>query len=178
MYRAHVFAGLPPTSRQLHCLGVWCQCGLLNRSQRSRCSDLYNFRPHVGAFCRGRLNKTQASTASSELTVTNASHVGKNWFREEMTMKILRFSVLALVLSVAVSMSAQLAFYGLPPCRVADTRNGSGPLGAPSLAAMQQRDFPILQSACGIPTTAAAYSLNLTVSRTARWGSYRFGQRG
>jgi hypothetical protein len=28
---------------------------------------------------------------------------------------------------------------------------------------MQQRDFPILQSACVIPPTAAAYSLNLTV---------------
>ena len=56
-----------------------------------------------------------------------------------------------------------LAFYPLPPCRVADTRNPDGPLGGPSLQAGQQRDFPVLQaSACNIPNTAAAYSMNFT----------------
>jgi len=78
-------------------------------------------------------------------------------------LKTSRFLVLVLMLSAAVSMSAQLAFYAIPPCRIADTRNPSGPLGGPSLAAAQQRAFPILQSACGIPSTATAYSLNLTV---------------
>ncbi|MGB8771197.1 MAG: YncE family protein, partial [Candidatus Korobacteraceae bacterium] len=40
-----------------------------------------------------------------------------------------------------------LAFYPLPPCRVADTRypNGSG-LGSPYLTGGQERDFPILNA--------------------------------
>jgi hypothetical protein len=59
-----------------------------------------------------------------------------------------------------------LAFYPLPPCRVADTRNSNFPpgLGPPSLAAGQERQFPILNAtSCDIPSSAAAYSLNFTV---------------
>ena len=59
-----------------------------------------------------------------------------------------------------------LEFYPLPPCRVADTRQSSFPpgLGPPSLTGGQPRDFPILNAAsCNIPSSAAAYSLNLTV---------------
>jgi YVTN family beta-propeller protein len=56
-----------------------------------------------------------------------------------------------------------LAFYALPPCRVADTRNPVGPLGGPYLSAGQERDFPILSAAaCDIPSSAQAYSLNFT----------------
>ncbi len=60
-----------------------------------------------------------------------------------------------------------LAFYPLPPCRVADTRDGTFPqgLGPPSLTAGHERSFPILNAAsCNIPSSAAAYSLNLTVA--------------
>ena len=60
-----------------------------------------------------------------------------------------------------------LAFYTLPPCRVADTRHSGYPegLGPPSLIGGQQRDFPILNATtCNIPPSGvAAYSLNLTV---------------
>jgi DNA-binding beta-propeller fold protein YncE len=57
-----------------------------------------------------------------------------------------------------------LAFYPLTPCRVVDTRNSDGPLGGPYLQAGQERDFPVLQaSACNIPDTAQAYSMNFTV---------------
>ena len=59
-----------------------------------------------------------------------------------------------------------LAFYPLPPCRVADTRDGTYPqgLGPPSLTGGHERAFPILNAAsCNIPSSAAAYSLNLTV---------------
>ena len=60
-----------------------------------------------------------------------------------------------------------LAFYPLPPCRVADTRDATFPqgLGPPSLTGGQERAFPILNAAtCNIPSSAAAYSLNLTVA--------------
>jgi uncharacterized repeat protein (TIGR03803 family) len=58
-----------------------------------------------------------------------------------------------------------LAFYPLPPCRVADTRHDTYPehLGPPALMANTPRDFPVLASTCNIPSTAQAYSLNFTV---------------
>jgi hypothetical protein len=55
-----------------------------------------------------------------------------------------------------------LAFYPLTPCRIADTRNATGPLGGPSLSAKSSRAFPVQSSTCGIPSTAQAYSLNVT----------------
>ena len=56
-----------------------------------------------------------------------------------------------------------LAFYPVTPCRIADTRNAPGALGGPSLSASQTRSFLVPSSACGIPSTAQAYSLNFTV---------------
>ncbi len=56
-----------------------------------------------------------------------------------------------------------LAFYPMTPCRIADTRSGSGAFGAPSLAPGVARNFPIQQSACNVPSNAQAYSLNMTV---------------
>src|ERR1017187_9999067 len=58
-----------------------------------------------------------------------------------------------------------LAFYPLTPCRVADTRHpNAGGLGSPYLTGGQERSFPILNAtACNIPSSAAAYSLNFTV---------------
>ena len=61
------------------------------------------------------------------------------------------------------SVSTGLAFYPVTPCRVADTRNANGTFGGPIMAAGTTRVFPILASACNIPTTAQAYSLNITV---------------
>jgi hypothetical protein len=55
-----------------------------------------------------------------------------------------------------------LEFYPLTPCRIVDTRNPTGALGGPSLAANMGRDFPVQSSGCGIPSTAKAYSLNIT----------------
>jgi hypothetical protein len=57
-----------------------------------------------------------------------------------------------------------LAYYPLLPCRIADTRTVSGALGGPSLQPAQSRTFPIAQaSACNIPASARAYSLNMTL---------------
>jgi hypothetical protein len=61
-----------------------------------------------------------------------------------------------------VTTAGALAFYPVTPCRVADTRNATGALGGPSLVGYQTRSFPVLSSACGIPSSAQAYSLNFT----------------
>jgi hypothetical protein len=60
-----------------------------------------------------------------------------------------------------------LVFVGMTPCRVVDTRNGSGFTGAfgpPSLAGGSSRTFPIRSSTtCSIPSIAQAYSFNITI---------------
>ncbi len=56
-----------------------------------------------------------------------------------------------------------LSFYPVTPCRVADTRNANGAFGGPIMGAGETRSLAIPASACGIPSTAAAYSLNVTV---------------
>ena len=63
----------------------------------------------------------------------------------------------------SAAQSTPLHFIPVIPCRVADTRNSDGTFGGPALQGNTSRDFPIPQSACNIPSTAAAYSLNVTV---------------
>ena len=61
---------------------------------------------------------------------------------------------------VPSSNPSALAFYPLTPCRIADTRNATAPLGGPSLVAQTTRTFPVQQSTCGVPANAQAYALN------------------
>jgi hypothetical protein len=56
-----------------------------------------------------------------------------------------------------------LRFVRLTPCRIADTRNASGAFGGPQIAGGATRSFTIPNSACGVPSTAQAYSLNVAV---------------
>ncbi|MBL8179938.1 MAG: hypothetical protein JNK48_34985 [Bryobacterales bacterium] len=61
--------------------------------------------------------------------------------------------------------AGQLNFYTLNPCRVADTRLGSGKSGSygpPRLEAGTSREIPVPFSGCGAPTNALAYSVNVT----------------
>jgi uncharacterized repeat protein (TIGR02543 family) len=65
----------------------------------------------------------------------------------------------------APASQSTLAFYPLPPCRVADTRDPKEPagLGPPYLTGGEPRDFPVLAATtCNIPSSAQAYSLNFT----------------
>lgn len=70
------------------------------------------------------------------------------------------FSILSLS-GVAWAQTPQ-EFISATPCRIVDTRVGTGTFGGPTLAAGQTRVFPIPASACGIPANASAYVLNVT----------------
>ena len=63
---------------------------------------------------------------------------------------------------------ATLMFVAMTPCRVIDTRSAftfPAPFGAPSLVGGATRSFPMQASTlCSIPSTALAYSLNVTVT--------------
>jgi CSLREA domain-containing protein len=60
------------------------------------------------------------------------------------------------------------AYFTLPPCRVVDTRGADGP----ALAAGTTRSFA-LAGKCGLPTSANAVSLNVTVTQPTAQGDLR-----
>ncbi|HEV3042014.1 MAG TPA: carboxypeptidase regulatory-like domain-containing protein [Candidatus Angelobacter sp.] len=61
-----------------------------------------------------------------------------------------------------------LRYVAATPCRIADTRNPNGPFGGPFMSGGSTRSFEIPKSACGIPATAQAYSVNVTVVPKAK----------
>jgi len=67
-----------------------------------------------------------------------------------------------ITIASGASPSEPLQFIPITPCRVADTRNPTGPFGGPELAGGTTREFDIPQSACSIPASATGYSLNVT----------------
>jgi hypothetical protein len=60
-------------------------------------------------------------------------------------------------------LALSLRFVPVTPCRAVDTRWAAGPLGGPAITPGGTRDFAISASACGIPATAQAFSLNVAV---------------
>jgi hypothetical protein len=63
-------------------------------------------------------------------------------------------------------------YFTLPPCRVADTRNPPGPFGGPPLPANSTRTFTA-SGRCGIPATALAVAINVTVTGETDLGNLR-----
>ena len=60
-------------------------------------------------------------------------------------------------------------FFTVVPCRLVDTRNANGPNGGPSLQASADRTF-VATGSCGVPSTAKALAVNVTVVSPAATG--------
>jgi hypothetical protein len=71
--------------------------------------------------------------------------------------------VAAFTCAPPVSGSGALQFVPVTPCRIADTRNPYGLFGGPAITGGTARNFVMPSSACAIPSTSAAYSINVTV---------------
>jgi hypothetical protein len=65
---------------------------------------------------------------------------------------------------------AGYSFYTVAPCRVVDTRSATQ--GAPALAANTSRTFTVART-CGVPATARAVSVNVTVTGGTGAGNLR-----
>jgi hypothetical protein len=63
-------------------------------------------------------------------------------------------------------------FHTLTPCRVLDTRGPAGDNGGPALGGGMSRVFPFA-GRCGIPATAKAVALNITVIDATQLGHLR-----
>jgi hypothetical protein len=71
-------------------------------------------------------------------------------------------AVLVLIPSSSAWGATSLQFYPLTPCRIVDTRNPIGVTGGPALTNGATRNFPITNQ-CGVPSTALAAVLNITM---------------
>lgn len=70
----------------------------------------------------------------------------------------------ALLPAIAQAQSGPFQYFALTPCRVADTRNPNGVNGGPVVVGNGgARNFRI-QGNCGVPTGAAAVTLNVTIA--------------
>jgi serine protease len=70
--------------------------------------------------------------------------------------------LMSLVATGASAQSGPYQFYSLTPCRIVDTRNANSVNGGPSLGTAR-RDF-VVKGNCGVPLSAKAVSLNITVT--------------
>ena len=61
------------------------------------------------------------------------------------------------------------SFFTVAPCRILDTRNAGGPYGGPPLSAGATRSF-VLAGRCGIPSSALAVSVNVTITQPSSGG--------
>jgi hypothetical protein len=86
-------------------------------------------------------------------------------------------AVVALALVPRAEAGGPYSFFSLSPCRVVDTRNATGATGGPSVGANSTRSFPIL-GACGVPLTAQAVVLNVTVVSPTDFGDLRMFPAG
>jgi hypothetical protein len=106
----------------------------------------------VGGQCQ--LSVTVAATAAGSFTGTTSAVTSANGGTG---------STASATLTVDPTLTG-LSFVPVTPCRIADTRNATGPFGGPFLQGnAAARSFAIPNSACGIPSTAQAYALNITV---------------
>ena len=64
------------------------------------------------------------------------------------------------------------SYFTLSPCRILDTRDADGPLGGPILAPSATRTFDAANT-CGIPSSATALAINVTVVAPTAAGNLR-----
>jgi hypothetical protein len=69
-------------------------------------------------------------------------------------------------------------YHTITPCRLVDTRNAAGPYGGPALSAGADRTIDVDGGACGVPATATAVSLNVTVASPTVTGNLRIWPTG
>ena len=77
-------------------------------------------------------------------------------------MRLTLFTLLLAIAGNALAQSGPYQYYALTPCRVVDTRGATSTNGGPIFGSNSTRNFQI-RGNCGIPTSAKAVSLNLTI---------------
>ena len=115
----------------------------------------------------GGVPATGVSVASStQLSATTGAHAAG-----AADVVVTNPDALSGSLPGAFTYNSGTGYYTVTPCRVIDTRNASGPLGGPALAAGAERVFGIAGQ-CGIPASARAISVNIAVTQSSTGPGY------
>jgi hypothetical protein len=120
----------------------------------------------------GVVNSGNISTVSLSITFQRAFAGAKNIYMaaDDTSGNSTGFQMRGTFTVVATVAPPGLYFVPITPCRVLDTRNGTGPFGGPSIAGQTSRSFVIPGGACNIPSNAQAYSMNVAVVPQAGLG--------
>jgi Beta-propeller repeat len=86
-------------------------------------------------------------------------------------------SVQPLTNAFVAKLEAPASFFTLAPCRVIDTRGAPGAYGGPALVAGTDRVFAMVGQ-CGVPPSARAIAVNLTVTAPGATGNLRLYPAG
>jgi hypothetical protein len=88
--------------------------------------------------------------------------------RQRLVRTVLLLGAVDLLATHALA-DGPFQFYSVTPCRIVDTRGGTGLTGGPEMASGSPRSFPIAGQ-CGVPATARAATLNVTMVAPTRSG--------
>jgi hypothetical protein len=85
---------------------------------------------------------------------------------------LLLLGVIGLLAASVAEAAGPYQFFSVTPCRIVDTRGPTGVTGGPALNNGSPRGFPIdvAPAACGIPSTAKAATLNVTMVQPTQDG--------
>jgi hypothetical protein len=67
----------------------------------------------------------------------------------------------------ALAQSGPFQYYPLSPCRLVDTRGPASTNGGPAFSTNTTRSFTV-RGLCGVPTSAKAVSLNVTITQASQ----------
>jgi len=110
------------------------------------------------------LNTTAASNGAKDLSVCNPDG--------QCTTGFGLLTIIGGPTPTPTPTPAPTRYFSITPCRIVDTRGPAGPLGGPALAAKAVRTFSIAGQ-CGIPSSAVAVSINVTVTQPSAAGDLR-----
>ena len=129
------------------------------------------FRPGATATFGGSAASALTVVSATAITATTPAHAAG-----PVTVVVTNPALPPATLANAYTYGAT-GFFSLSPCRVVDTRSATAPLGGPALAAGADRTFTV-RGGCGIPTSAGAISVNVTVTQGTAAGDLRLRPGG
>jgi hypothetical protein len=85
--------------------------------------------------------------------------------KSQIKRSLLLVGLAAFLTASATEAAGPYQFFSVTPCRIVDTRGPVGFTGGPALSSGTTRSFPIslAPAACGVPMTAQAAVLNVTL---------------
>jgi hypothetical protein len=110
------------------------------------------------------LNTTSASNGAKDVSVCNPDR--------QCATAIGLLTIIGGPTPTPTPPPAPTRYFSITPCRIVDTRGPAGLLGGPALAAKAVRTFTIAGQ-CGIPSSAVAVSINVTVTQPSAAGDLR-----